>query len=156
MFANGRRESNLHNAEKWSRPTSIKVSKIDKSTRMHALNRFLDKQTWKPSIRKEDMMRQLRTHMHGGELFSSRLPKIISELMSSQQDQHLRPDVERTATLMMEERELSLKSNYDQIIQFSLKFDDIFLFSTTNFQKQNSTINFSEIRRFFSNFDDFF
>ena len=82
-------------------------------------------------------MRQLRTHMHGGELFSSRLPKIISELMSSQQDQHLRPDVERTATLMMEERELSLKSNYDQFIQFSLKFDDIFLFSTTNFQKQN-------------------
>ena len=59
------------------------------------------------------MMRQLRTHMHGGELFSARLPKIISELMSSQQDHHLRPDVERTASQMMEEREkeLALKSN---------------------------------------------
>ena len=58
------------------------------------------------------MMRQLRTHMHGGELFSARLPKIISDLMKSNQDQHLRPEVERTATQMMEEREkeIALKS----------------------------------------------
>ena len=116
MFADGRRESNLHNAAERSRPASIKVSKFA-SVRICNLDRFLENQTWKPSIRKEDMMRQLRTHMHGGELFSSRLPKIISELMSSKQDHHLRPDVERTATLMMEERELSLKSNYQKKLQ---------------------------------------
>ena len=63
------------------------------------------------------MMRQLRSHMHGGELFSARLPKIIGDLMKSNQDQHLRPEVERTATQMMEEREkeLALKSKRESV-----------------------------------------
>ena len=57
--------------------------------------------------------------MHGGELFSARLPKIIGDLMKSNQDQHLRPEVERTATQMMEEREKELALKSKRIIENS-------------------------------------